>query len=57
MYMLHVVGEKLTERDYVCKSEVSPGNGLAIANVLLGQAYTIRSIQRDHSDDKEICAH
>lgn len=55
MYMLHVVGEKLTKRDYVRKSEVSPENGLAIVNVLLDQTYTMRSIQRDHSDDKVIC--
>lgn len=55
MYILHVVGEKLTKRDYVHKSEVSPENGLAIVNVLLDQTYTMRSIQRDHSDDKVIC--
>lgn len=56
MYTLHVVGEKLTKRDYVRESEVSPENGLAIVNVLLDQTYTMRSIQRDHySDDKVIC--
>lgn len=34
MCILHVVSEKLTKRDYIHKSEISPGSGLVVANVL-----------------------